>query len=114
MSGCLGGYFMTEEDVRGAQGRLLLEHAETQKKLNLMKSEASRLAKVFRATADLLERHPSELFFSGESVSIAYGNIERQNATAFDVTKLKQLAEEIRHLESEFKRLSGEKTGAGF
>ncbi len=117
MQDCLvgeGGYFVSEEDVRAAQGKVLLEHAETEKLLNLRKIEAKRFSKALGAIAEVLERNPSQLFFTGELTLLKYGQVEQMDDKALDAIQLKQLVREIRDLESKLKELAEKKNSIGF
>jgi len=62
-----GGYFVSQQEQDAVIGRVVREHREASRKLELLNAEANRIGKQLEAVGGILLRYPERLVSQGEN-----------------------------------------------
>jgi len=105
---------MSDEDKAQQIGQMMLEAANNKKELASRWHEAAELSKVYYDLYEKLRSNADQIFFSGEDATLEYAQFPKIDAKLVNVEKLKEVANAIRKLQENQKRLNGQLSKLGY
>ncbi len=105
---------MTAQEEREAKARILLEHAETEKAVELRRAEAFRISGTLQTASQMLRSNPDSLIFEGDSFPSELMRVQQVSANDLNVETIRALVLEIRELQEKLARLTEQKSRIGF
>jgi len=102
---------MTDERSKKEYGDILVELEQMQKELSKRRVQAERLGTDLQVIADLLRSTPETIVFPHELTPLGFGFENRQfaNASALDLSNLREIRDAIRTTEMRRRELERQK-----